>query len=62
MKLRRRAVTLFVTTALVLNVGAATTTAPAIVRADVPEVTWCKSDAGPAIGSTGSSVACLQFT
>jgi len=55
-------VTLFVTTALVLNVGAATTSAPTIVRADVPEVTWCKSDAGLAIGSTGSSVACLQFT
>ena len=49
-----------VTTALVFNV--ATTTAPTVVRADVPEVAWCKSDAGLVIGSTGPSVACLQFT
>ena len=47
---------------MVLNVGTATSSAPSVARADVPEITWCKSDAGLAIGSTGSSVACLQFT
>lgn len=31
-------------------------------RADVPELNWCGADAGLAIGSSGSSVACLQFT
>ncbi len=48
------------TTTLVFSV----TTAPAmpIARADVPELEWCTSDAGLAIGSEGSSVACLQFT
>src|SRR4051812_15107418 len=61
-KLWRRALTLLVTTALVLNVGVATTSAPSVARADVPEITWCKSDAGLAIGSTGSRGACLQFT
>jgi hypothetical protein len=60
--MRRRALTLFATTVLVLSVGAVTTTAPSIAGADVPEIGFCKSDAGLAIGSTGSSVACLQFT
>src|SRR5882672_9983903 len=60
--MRRRALTLFAATVLVLSVGAVTTTAPSVAGADVPEIAFCKSDAGLAIGSTGSSVACLQFT
>ena len=59
MKLRRRALTLVATT-LLFNV--ATPSATPVVRAQVPELAWCTSDAGLAIGSTGSSVACLQFT
>ena len=42
--------------------GAGTAQTPMVARADVPELAWCTSDAGLAIGSTGSSVACLQFT
>jgi peptidoglycan hydrolase-like protein with peptidoglycan-binding domain len=61
-KLQRRALTLIVTTALVFNVASAASPAPSTARADVPELAWCRSDAGLAIGSTGSSVACLQFT
>ncbi len=56
--------TLVTATTLVLNVATATVpeSAPRVVHADVPEIEWCTSDAGMAIGSTGSSVACLQFT
>ena len=61
-KLRRRALALVVATTLVFGVQTATTPATSVVRADVPELSWCTSDAGMAIGSTGSSVACLQFT
>jgi hypothetical protein len=40
-----------------------TTVSPApAAQADVPELNWCNADAGLAIGSAGSSVACLQFT
>jgi peptidoglycan hydrolase-like protein with peptidoglycan-binding domain len=39
----------------------ATAPAPPIARADIPELERCTSDAGLAIGSSGSSVACLQF-
>jgi peptidoglycan hydrolase-like protein with peptidoglycan-binding domain len=39
-----------------------TSPAPPVVRAEIPELAWCTSDAGLAIGSSGSSVACLQFT
>jgi peptidoglycan hydrolase-like protein with peptidoglycan-binding domain len=60
--LRRRALTLIVTTALVLAVASAPTPASPVARADVPELSWCTSNAGLVIGSTGSSVACLQFT
>ncbi|MGZ6962351.1 MAG: hypothetical protein ACXVLM_21865, partial [Ilumatobacteraceae bacterium] len=59
MKSRRRALTLAVT---MLLFGIQTAQAPTVVRADVPELAWCTSDAGLAIGSSGSSVACLQFT
>ena len=45
------------TTALGLNVAADAR----VARAEVPEVSACTSDAGLAIGATGSSVACLQF-
>lgn len=50
-------------TSLLLNVALATVpdVAQPIVHADVPEIEWCTSDAGMAIGSTGPSVACLQF-
>jgi peptidoglycan hydrolase-like protein with peptidoglycan-binding domain len=48
------------TTTLVFSVS--TTPAPSVVRADIPELEWCRSDAGMAIGSSGPSVACLQFT
>jgi peptidoglycan hydrolase-like protein with peptidoglycan-binding domain len=58
--LRRGALTLMATTALVF--GVATAPASPVVRADVPELSWCTTDAGIAIGSTGPSVACLQFT
>jgi peptidoglycan hydrolase-like protein with peptidoglycan-binding domain len=58
-KLRRRALTLVATT-LLFNV--ATPSITPIARAQVPELAWCTSDAGLAIGSTGPSVACLQFT
>jgi peptidoglycan hydrolase-like protein with peptidoglycan-binding domain len=58
-KVRRRALTLIATT-LLLNV--ATPSATPIVRAEVPEMAWCTSDAGLAIGSSGPSVACLQLT
>jgi hypothetical protein len=61
-KLRRRALTLMVATALVFNVATATTPTAPTASADVPELSWCKSDAGLVIGSAGSSVACLQFT
>jgi peptidoglycan hydrolase-like protein with peptidoglycan-binding domain len=57
-KLRRRALTLVATT-LLFNMASSATP---IARAQVPELAWCTSDAGLAIGSTGSSVACLQFT
>ncbi|MGZ4674239.1 MAG: peptidoglycan-binding domain-containing protein [Ilumatobacteraceae bacterium] len=59
MKSRRRALTLAVA---MLLFGIQTAQAPTVVRADVPELAWCTSDAGLAIGSSGSSVACLQFT
>lgn len=58
MNLRRRALTLVATT-LVFSV--ATASPSPVARAEVPEVEWCTSDAGLAIGSSGSSVACLQF-
>jgi peptidoglycan hydrolase-like protein with peptidoglycan-binding domain len=58
-KLRRRALTLIATTML-LNV--ALPSATSVVRAEIPEMEACTSDAGLAIGSSGSSVACLQFT
>ena len=60
--MRRRALALMVTTALAFNVASAASPEPSAARADVPELAWCTSDAGLAIGSTGSSVACLQFT
>jgi peptidoglycan hydrolase-like protein with peptidoglycan-binding domain len=59
MMLRRRALTLVVTTLLF---GVGTAQAPSVARADVPELQWCTSDAGQVIGSGGRSVACLQFT
>ncbi|MEP7048592.1 MAG: peptidoglycan-binding protein [Ilumatobacteraceae bacterium] len=62
MKLRRRFLTLVVTTALVMTLATATSPVSPIVRADVPELSWCTSDAGMSIGSTGPSVACTQFT
>ena len=37
-------------------------TAAPIASADVPELARCTSDAGLVIGSSGPSVACLQFT
>jgi len=63
-KLRRRTLTLIITPALALMFSVVTTTTPASpsARASVPELSWCVSDAGLAIGSSGSSVACLQFT
>ena len=57
--MRRRALAVMATTLLV---AISTASAPSPVKADVPELEWCTSDAGLAIGSTGSSVACLQFT
>jgi len=56
--------TLIITPALALMFSVVTTTTPASpsARASVPELSWCVSDAGLAIGSSGSSVACLQFT
>ncbi len=59
MKLRRGALTLVLATLLV---GVGTTQTSSSAQADVPELAWCTSDAGLVIGSTGSSVACLQFT
>jgi peptidoglycan hydrolase-like protein with peptidoglycan-binding domain len=53
---------LIVTAALAFSVTTATSPTSSMVQADVPELSWCTSDAGLAIGSTGSSVACLQFT
>lgn len=43
-------------------VGVGTAQVTPVARADVPEMEWCTSNAGQAIGSSGSSVACLQFT
>ncbi|HEX3089330.1 MAG TPA: peptidoglycan-binding protein [Ilumatobacteraceae bacterium] len=61
MKLRRRALALLAAT-MVFGVSAATTETTPVARADVPELSWCTSDAGMGIGTTGTSVACLQFT
>jgi peptidoglycan hydrolase-like protein with peptidoglycan-binding domain len=61
-KLRRRALTLLVASALVFNVATVAAPAAPTASADVPELSWCRSDAGLVIGTTGSSVACLQFT
>jgi peptidoglycan hydrolase-like protein with peptidoglycan-binding domain len=49
---------LLVVAMLGFNVATAT---PPMARAEMPEVAWCKSDAGLAIGTAGSSVACVQF-
>lgn len=46
--------------ALLLDV-VATSSSP-VAQADVPELAWCTADAGLAIGSSGPSVACVQFT
>lgn len=49
--------------AVTLLVDVVATSSSPVVRADVPEMgAWCSADAGLAIGSTGSSVACVQFT
>jgi peptidoglycan hydrolase-like protein with peptidoglycan-binding domain len=55
-KLPRRALGSAATVLLVTASGAQ------LATADVPEMEWCRSDAGLAIGSTGPSVACVQFT
>ena len=50
--------------ALVAATGLLDVATPArapVVHADVPELEWCTSDAGLAIGSSGPSVACVQF-
>ena len=49
-------------TAAVLLTNVVPTSSTPSASADVPEITWCRADAGLVIGASGPSVACVQFT
>ena len=60
-KLRRQALASVALVAAALLIDVVTPAVAPVAHADIPELAWCTSDAGLAIGSSGPSVACVQF-